>query len=80
MHHVEGIQCGLPVIYHRQGGGIVEHAQRYGLEYTEDLGSVIENMRSQYADYRRKVLQSAPASGDDMCLRAIDIIQQLCVA
>ena len=77
MHHVEGIQCGLPVIYHYQGGGIVEHAQNYGIEYSDDLRSVIEYMRDNYSDYRTQVLQSPPASGDDMCLRVIDIVQRL---
>lgn len=80
MHHVEGIQCGLPVIYHHQGGGIVEHAKNYGISYTDDLISAVEEMRRNYTHYRDKVLYSTPLSGDEMCLRTIDIVQQLRVA
>ena len=77
MHHVEGIQCGLPVIYHRDGGGIVELARRYGIEYSDDLGSAIEQMRDSYETYRKTVLNDPPRSGDEMCLRTIDIIQKM---
>lgn len=77
MHHVEGIQCGLPVIYHRDGGGIVELARRYGIEYSGDLAPAIEQMRESYETYRQAVLSDPPLSGDDMCLRTIDIIQKM---
>ena len=80
MHHVEGIQCGLPVIYHDKGGGIVERAQSYGIVYAEDLVSSIEEMRNNYQAYREKVLCDPPPSGDEMCLRTVDIVQQLLVA
>ena len=77
MHHVEGIQCGLPVIYHRDGGGIVELARRYGVEYSDDLASAIETMRSAYESHRRTVLSDPPTSGDEMCLRMVDIVQKM---
>ena len=77
MHHVEGIQCGLPVIYHGDGGGIVELARRYGIQYSDDLGTAIEQMRDSYENYRKTVLSDPPRSGDEMCLRTIDIIQKM---
>jgi len=80
MHHVEGIQCGLPVVYHRDGGGIVERAKKYGVEYTDDVCSGIQEMRFKYSEYRHKVLHDPPASGDEMCLRAVDIVQKLRLA
>tara|TARA_B100000674_G_scaffold497780_1_gene532825 strand:- start:5229 stop:6152 length:924 start_codon:yes stop_codon:yes gene_type:complete len=30
MHHIEGAACGLPVLYHVDGGGINEGCKRYG--------------------------------------------------
>jgi glycosyltransferase involved in cell wall biosynthesis len=33
MHHVEGAQCGLPLIYHQDGGGIVEAGLKYGIGF-----------------------------------------------
>jgi glycosyltransferase involved in cell wall biosynthesis len=77
MHHVEGIQCGLPVIYHRDGGGIVELARCYGVEYSDDLASAIETMRTAYESHRRTVLSDPPRSGDEMCLRMVDIVQKM---
>ena len=80
MHHVEGLQCGLPVIYHRDGGGIVERAKKYGVEYTDNVCLGIQEMRLKYSEYRHKVLHDPPASGDQMCLRAVDIVQKLRLA
>ncbi len=77
MHHVEGIQCGLPVIYHCSGGGIVELAKHYGVEYSDDLASAIGTIRANYHSYRENVLNQPPTSGDEMCLRFVDIIQRL---
>ncbi len=66
MHHIEGAQCGLPLVYHRDGGGIVEFGQRYGLGFREDVRPVLLQARAQYAALRRQVL-SRPPSGATMC-------------
>ena len=66
MHHVEGAQCGLPVLYHEDGGGIVELAARYGIGYRDDVAGAIGAMRERYPELRRRVLAEAP-SGDAMC-------------
>jgi glycosyltransferase involved in cell wall biosynthesis len=66
MHHVEGAQCGLPVLYHADGGGIVEMASRYGIGYRDDVAGAIEEMRGRYPELRRRVLAQAP-SGSAMC-------------
>lgn len=74
MHHVEGAQCGLPVLYHPDGGGIIEAARRYGIEFTEDtVVEAVNNMRHFYARYRNAVLTEAPC-GDQMCLDYLHII------
>ena len=66
MHHVEGAQCGLPVIFHEDGGGIVELAQRYGLGFRDHVKQPLLDARERYPSLRRKVLESPP-SGIEMC-------------
>jgi glycosyltransferase involved in cell wall biosynthesis len=78
MHHVEGAQCGLPVLYHEDGGGIVELASRYGIGYRDDVAGAIDEMRERYGELRRRVLEHAP-SGDVMCAGYGELIQSLLV-
>jgi glycosyltransferase involved in cell wall biosynthesis len=79
MHHVEGAQCGLPVLYHQDGGGIVETAGRYGIAFGVDVKAAIGEMRERYAELRRRVLERPP-SGDEMCARYRAVLQRLLVA
>lgn len=76
MHHVEGAQCGLPLLYHRDGGGIVEAGQRYGLGFGDNLVEQVNLIKEQYFELRKKVLDNAP-SGDRMTLGFANIIQRL---
>jgi glycosyltransferase involved in cell wall biosynthesis len=76
MHHVEGAQCGLPLIYHEDGGGIVEAGRRYGVGYRGDVRAAIGAMREDYERLRRRVLEATP-SGDRMCFEYLTVIQRL---
>jgi glycosyltransferase involved in cell wall biosynthesis len=76
MHHVEGAQCGLPVLYHEDGGGIVELASRYGIGFRNDVAGAIEEMRGRYSDLRRRVREQPP-SGAAMCAAYEQVISQL---
>lgn len=76
MHHVEGAQCGLPLIYHEDGGGINEAGLKYGIGFRSDVKSAILKMRDEYPVYRRNVLELMP-SGDRMCIEYIEIVQRL---
>lgn len=61
MHHVEGAQCGLPLLYHVDGGGIVEAGQRYGIGFREgSLFTAIQEMRADYPEMRQHVFNSMP--------------------
>lgn len=61
MHHVEGAQCGLPLLYHEDGGGIVEAGQRYGIGFREEsLLTAIQEMRTEYPEMRQRVFNSMP--------------------
>jgi glycosyltransferase involved in cell wall biosynthesis len=75
MHFIEGAQCGLPVLYHVQGGGIVEVARKFGVPFGDDVRSAIHAIRDRYPELRRAVLADGP-SGDQMCLAYARLIQQ----
>lgn len=67
MHPIEGAQCGLPVVYHEEGGGTVELVRSFGVPFRDDVRSAILDLRERYAELRSSVLRHAP-SGDRMCL------------
>ena len=76
MHHVEGAQCGLPLIYHEDGGGIVEAGRKYGVGFRVDVASAIRECRNRYPELRDRLLSEMP-SGDRMCIAYADVVQQL---
>jgi glycosyltransferase involved in cell wall biosynthesis len=76
MHFIEGLQCGLPIAFHEDGGGIPELARRYGVGFRDDLADAVRSLMKDYAGYREKVL-THPPSGDGMCLAYREIIQRV---
>lgn len=78
MHHVEGAQCGLPLVYHEDGGGIVEAGRKYGLGYRDDPSQALREVAARWPEFRRKVLSSLP-SGDRMVMDYADICTRLAV-
>jgi len=76
MHAVEGVQCGLPLIYHEDGGGIVEPGRRYGVGFRNDVRSAIGEARERHAELRARILADPPA-GDLMCVEYGRVLQRL---
>jgi glycosyltransferase involved in cell wall biosynthesis len=76
MHFIEGAQCGLPVAYHEDGGGIVEVAGRFGLGFRDDVARAVQGLRENYGALRQAVL-SDPPSGDEMGLNYRKLIQKI---
>jgi glycosyltransferase involved in cell wall biosynthesis len=76
MHPVEGLQCGLPLLYDREAGGTVELGRQFGVELSEDIVTAFARFRESYDDLRENVLASPP-SGDAMCLAYRRLIQRL---
>jgi len=66
MHHIEGAQCGLPLVYHEEGGGVVELGRQYGVAFRDDVKGALLNARDRFTELREKVLRLAP-SGSRMC-------------
>ena len=44
-HVLEGVASGLPIIYHRLGGSIVEYCAPYGLEY-DSFDECLDNIQT----------------------------------
>lgn len=80
MHHIEGAACGMPVIYHDDGGGVVEMCMRYGARYNtiESLVDAIKYVRQNYVEYQEKLAQHRPSlSSELMCSEYRKIFESL---
>jgi len=57
MHHIEGAASGLPVLYHSDGGGIVEGCENHGLSFSSfpEFLSQLEIMRNNLDSYRASI-------------------------
>jgi len=76
MHPVEGLQCGLPLIYHQDSGGTVNLGLRYGVLW-EGPSSLLA-IPEKYLSLRNTLLQNPP-SGDRMSATYRELIQrELC--
>lgn len=64
-HFMEGIQCGLPVIYHEEGGGICEVASQCGVMFHDDLPDAVNCIRSNFEQYFEKTIANL-YDGDQM--------------
>lgn len=74
-HHVEGAACGLPVVFHLDGGGVVEMCKRYGvgISSVSELPRAITTVASNYKVYRDAAL-ATDLSATTMCERYLDVI------
>lgn len=52
MHHIEGASSGLPVVYHEEGGGIVESCKKHGMSFAsnDQLSKAIDAVSENYAE------------------------------
>tara|TARA_A100000164_G_C21840253_1_gene739748 strand:- start:212 stop:1156 length:945 start_codon:yes stop_codon:yes gene_type:complete len=57
MHHIEGSSCGLPVLYHRDGGAVPEVCSPHGVEYSDPqtFEDALNKIISNYKDYRSTI-------------------------
>lgn len=57
MHHIEGAASGMPVIYHKDGGGIVEGCEKHGIMFSnhEELPKVIDVIIQNYNFLLQKI-------------------------
>ncbi|MCX7869439.1 MAG: glycosyltransferase, partial [Terrimicrobiaceae bacterium] len=75
-HTVEGLQCGLPVLFHPDSGGSVSQCAPYGLPLGGDVAASILDLRSRYGELRQRLLENPP-SGLVMCAHYARLVQRL---
>ena len=56
MHPVEGLQCGLPLLYDPETGGTVELGRRFGIEVSDDPVMAFTRFQESYDELRQRVL------------------------
>lgn len=77
-HHVEGAACGMPVIYHRDGGGVVEMCSRYGIGINDptEFESALEQVIKSYRTLCDKAIKT-DLSSDIMCQKYLEVIVRM---
>ena len=57
MHHIEAASCGLPILYHRDGGGVPEVCKNHGVEFSNlsDFKDSLSLIVESFKDIRSKI-------------------------
>ena len=75
-HHIEGAQCGLPVMY-IDSGGTTEYCRDYGVEYDlNNLEIKLENVMIDYHNLYNKILDY-PFNADLMSANYLELFEKL---
>jgi len=77
-HNIEGARCGLPVLYHRDGGSTKEVSKSYGLEFHDipSLQDSIDKIIKSYNEFRNKIPYDF-LSSDMCCEEYYELIQSI---
>lgn len=62
MHQVEAAQCGLPIIYTKQGGGNAEMASRYGVPIENGVVEALDYAVNNYTLLIKNLFNNMPSS------------------
>lgn len=76
MHVAEGLQCGLPILFHPDTGGTPEMANRSGIQIGDSLPESLIKFKESYADLRSALLANPP-SGARMSASYESILHRL---
>ena len=78
MHHIEGISCGLPILYCINSGGIKEACNKIGEEF-HDIKTMLEKMeliKNNYGKYIHSIKYKY-LSSDRCCKEYLNLINEL---
>jgi hypothetical protein len=78
MHYLEGVSCGLPLLYHEDGGG-VEHMKEYGKSYF-DMDSFIAQLyilKCDYYSYYKNIELNFDLYSDKQCEKYYNYMLEL---
>jgi len=76
MHHIEGSACGLPILFHADGGGINELCKNHGISFSsfEEFLKSFDAVIDDYSLYREKINYDSISSAA-CCKRYYEIIE-----
>ena len=75
-HHIEGAQCGLPILY-IDSGGIPEYCENYGLKFTENnFETILREFVLNFSNLKDN-MRSYPHNSDQMCLEYENLFIEL---
>lgn len=76
MHHIEGMRCGLPVLY-LNSGALPEYCSPFGIEFNLiNFEKKLLEMRDRYLELRQKVLE-CPYTGKWMATQYEELFTRL---
>jgi hypothetical protein len=59
MHWIEGVQCGLPILYRRDGGAVADLGKHYGICIEDDLVVATNAITKNYKDLMSRVMSNS---------------------
>ena len=75
-HHIEGAQCGLPIMF-INSGGVIEYCKDFGVEYNlSNLEDKLDYVIKNYLHYEKK-MANYPFSSDIMCSNFLDLFEKM---
>lgn len=75
-HHIEGAQCGLPILF-IDSGGVSEYCKEFGVMFNKyNLKEKLDEIFLNYSSYKEK-MNSYPNNSDIMCKNYMDLFENL---
>ena len=75
-HHIEGAQCGLPILY-VDSGGTTEYCKNFGIAINSDtLEEKLDEMINNYEHFFN-ILKQYPYSSETMCQEYLEIFEDM---
>ena len=76
MHHIEGIMCGLPIIY-RESGALPEYCKSYGVAFKErNFLPALKEIMKNYEFYKKRV-SKYPNNSIKMSNQYLNLFEEL---
>ncbi|MBO8230531.1 hypothetical protein CU313_06805 [Prochlorococcus marinus str. MU1404] len=76
MHHIEGILCGLPIIY-RVSGALPEYCENYGISFeNQDFLPALKKMLKNYTKYKKNIIKY-PHNSEKMSKEYLSLFSEL---